>query len=237
MKMLGFAALAAMAAMAFLGASSASAKYSSVLCLEKEHVCSEKNSVELKVIHLTQSAGSIGTLHGLTPLFNVLCLNVLALGETLHLGELDELAEPPVREQYEIHLTKLDFTNCGTNATHNNCEIKSLVLPILLSLLTEELENGSGNGWGTLTKLNGETLVKCNLPLIGTIDCIYEGKGTTFKAENTGARGMVTANGVALKKTAGSGFCSAESTITQGLLEPLPSSEDPEHVSPAWVSS
>jgi len=234
-KMLGLAALAAVATMAFLGASSASATFNSMLCKKLEHVC--EDPLENENFHLTltnEGAGGVWVVHGLSPLFNILCLLVLLLGEGLELGVASS------NEQYEIHIAKLTLFGCGTNATHTNCEIKSLELPVLVSLLTEELENGGGSGWGTLTKLNGETLVKCNIPLIGTIDCIYEGAGTPSKAENTGARGMVTANGVALEKTAGSGFCSAESTITQGLLEPLATNTDPDHndySGPLWVSS
>lgn len=230
MKMFGLAALAAVAAMAFVGVTSASATFPSVLCKAKEHVCSEANSIEFKKVHLILTPGTVGELHGLEPLFNVLCLNVLVLGEGLELGELSET----VHKQYEIHLTKFDPINCGTNSTHTNCEVKALELPILVSLLTRVLENGSGSGAGAITGLNGQTLVKCNLPLIGEIDCVYKGEGTEFKAENTGERGMLTAEPVPLEKTAGSGFCSAKSTITKGLLEPL---EDAEHVSPAWVSS
>ena len=230
MKMLGFVAIAALAAMAFLGASSASATFNSVLCKKLEHVC--EDPLENKTFHLTltqEGTGGIWVVHGLSPLLNILCLSVLLLGEGL------KLATAP--NQYEIHLSKLDLSNCGTNSTHTNCEVKSLVLPVLTDLLTEQLEDGTGSGKGRLLFLNGEKLVKCNIPLIGEIDCIYEGKGTALSIKNTGERGMLTANATPIKKTAGSGFCSAESTITEGLLEPLASSAQHTAQGPLWVSS
>lgn len=198
--MVGLAALTMLAAMAIVGASSAMATGNTALCADESNPC------ENPVTSLHMELTNIGILHGLSPLFNVLCLHGLALGEVLSLGN-----------PQAVHLSKLDFTNCGTNSTHTNCTISSLELPVLVNVLNE------GGGLGKATGENGETLVNCTIPLIGTIDCIYEGKGLSFdvKSAEAGNHGMLNAEAVSVKKTAGSGFCSAESTITQGLLEPL----------------
>ena len=194
-------------AIAIGGASAASANQATALCKANELPCAEANHV--KELHMTLVG--TGFLHGLTPLFNVLCLSGLVLGEVLGLASAGTGGQ-------QTHLSKLDFTSCGTNSTHTNCEIKQLELPVLVDVLK------TAANLGTATGLNGETLVKCNIPFIGTIDCIYEGAGLGFDVKSAGGtdgHGMLNAEATPVNKTAGSGFCSEESTITQGLLEPL----------------
>jgi hypothetical protein len=230
--MVGLVALTALAAMAFVGASSAVAKEPTALCHQNEDPCpalsiDEKGVPHGRITELHMTLNGIGILHGLSPLFNVLCLSGLALGEVLGLGGELVVEGKKVIDPQQVHLSKLDFTLCGTNATHTNCEIKALELPILVDVLR------TGASLGTATGLNGSTLVKCNIPLIGTIDCIYKGEGLGFDVKSAEAakkegekeipanHGMLNAEATPVEKTAGSGFCSEESTITQGLLEPL----------------
>lgn len=181
-----------------------SAAGATALCADVSNPCENP----ITSLHVILTAGTVGVLHGLSPLVNVLCLNALADGEVLGLGT-----------PQEVHLSALNFTNCGTNATHSNCEIISLELRILVDILS------AGGGIGSATGLNGETLVNCSIPLIGKIDCVYEGQaqlGYSVKsAGGTDGHGMLNAENTPLLKSTGSGFCSAESTITSGLLEPL----------------
>jgi hypothetical protein len=205
--MVGLAALTALAAMAIVGATSAMATEATALCKVNQNPCEAANLVTEQ--HMTLVGN--GVLHGLSPLFNVLCLSGLVLGEVLGLAAAGSGGQ-------QIHLSKLDFTLCGTNSTHTNCEIKQLVLPLLVDVLK------TAANLGTATGLNGETLIKCTIPLIGTIDCVYEGAGLGFDVKSAGGtdgHGMLNAEATPVNKTAGSGFCSEESTITTGLLEPL----------------
>jgi len=69
-------------------------------------------------------------------------------------------------------------------------------------------------------------LVKCTIPLIGTIDCLFEEAGLQFEGESANEKegsghGMINLAEASLSKAEGSGFCSEEATITAGLLEPL----------------
>jgi hypothetical protein len=225
--MVGLAALTALAAMAIVGASSASAE-ATALCHDNAVPCKAELTVDVikdkegkvteeillgpvKELHMTLTAETVGILHGLEPLFNVLCLNALLLGEVLGLAAAGSGGQ-------QIHLSKLDFTNCGTNSTHTNCTIKALKLPVLVDVLK------TGVGVGKATGLDGETLVNCNIPLIGEIDCVYKGEGLSFGVKSAGGtdgHGMLNAENTSVEKTAGSGFCSKFSTITTGLLEPL----------------
>ena len=202
-----FASFLALMVTAVPGAYTASANLPTALCKVNELPCAEGDQV--KELHMTLNGILIS--HGLSPLFNVLCLGGLVLGEALGLAAAGSGGQ-------QIHLSKLDFTACGTNATHTNCEIKPLVLPLLVGILKRE------PGLGIWTYLNGETLVKCSIPLIGTIDCIYKSEGLGFDVKSAGGtngHGMLNAEATPIEKTSGSGFCSEETTITTGLLEPL----------------
>ena len=191
--MLGLAAIAALASMAFV-ASSASAETSTQLC--KVHTSLECTAPATEV-HQVLAEGTVGKL--LSSLATVLCLNVLATGEPLELGS------PQL-----VHGTT-EYTGCGTNATHTNCIVKVLAQP-LLHLLKTGLDEGS------LTALNGETLVDCKEVTIFKvhIHCFYLTAGILFKVGGQ----HLTAEKTPVEFKEGEGICPEKPTL-DGLLKNL----------------
>jgi len=98
------------------------------------------------------------------------------------------------------------FSSCGS------CTVTAEELPIEL-----DLERTGGN-IGELKALNGQIQVEC-----GVFECTYEAEGLTFGIQGkngTNGHGMLNLATTPLKKFTGL-LCPKESTITEGLLEPL----------------
>ncbi len=208
----GAAMLAAIVVITGSMAASASAE-TTTLCDTHEEPCQPGN--QLKSLHMVNTPGTIGELLAVGGIeLTALCLNVLAQAEVLGPGSApNELSQ-------SIHTTELNFTNCGTNALHNNCTVNTAIkLPLF------ELSKTALN-LGTLEATSGEALVRCVIGGIIVIDCTYNAKGLTaqfegalHKGSETG-HGMVSLNKVALPLASGGGFCPEKSFI-HGLLEPL----------------
>jgi len=198
MKMFGLAAIAAVAAMAFIGASSASAEHTA-LCKEAAALCPEDKLV--KSIHMTA-----GTTVLKTSILTVLCLSSLAEG---HITSPNYLGAPLVGT-----LLPIVWSNCGSNAAHDNCSVTTLAGGTISALKTAA-------GLGTATSENAKVLVLCS----GFLHCVYGGPSVgPFNVEGAGhtagaGKGMFTAT--ELKVPNISGFlCPSESKWT-ALYEPL----------------
>jgi hypothetical protein len=223
--MFGLAAIAAVAAMAFIGASSASAKFNTVLCEVLEGlVCPEgreiANDLEdpppYKHIHLVNSAlpegpgTPAGTPTLLNSTANVLCLTVLVLATPLLLGTAPT---PQI-----IHTDKLISENCGTNSTHNNCTFTTEELP-LFHLLKIGLDEGSA------LALNGNQRMKCTIGGFIKINCVYELTNILYiyrgpQALPKSPNGDLHAQNTPLELVEGGGLC-PEKTALDFLLLPL----------------
>jgi hypothetical protein len=186
-----------------------------VLCETLEGlICPTGKKVELEKIHLANSTlpGGPGTPEGTPTLLNstadVLCLSVLVEAEALDLG---------VNEPQTIHANKLAFENCGTNSTHNNCEVKAEELPLFHLLKIGEDE-------GSVSALNGKVLVKCTISGFVKINCVYKLENLSFTAKGPQASktsyGDVDAKKTEAKLVEGGGLCPTESFL-DGLLSPL----------------
>jgi hypothetical protein len=160
-KMFGLAALAAVAAMAFIGATSASAEKPTLLCnTHPSLLCPEANKATS--VGMNNAHDGVGRL--LSSLATVLCLNVSGTGTPLTLQVLQL-----------IHILSLEFTGCGTNSSHTNCEVEVTELP-LADLLKTGLDQGK------LIGLSGKTFLSCvDINVFGTdIECEYDATGLTF---------------------------------------------------------
>jgi hypothetical protein len=142
-KMFGLAAVATLMAMAFVGVSSAMAEHTA-LCADHEALCAEP----IEHVH-EKSAGNMTLL---TSSLNVVCENVLFLGDTLV-----ALANPLV-----IHgaFTYPEF-ECS-----NNCIVEEENGPAELKILREGKE---------LAKVTIEWLI--HVICFGFINCRYNGVG------------------------------------------------------------
>ncbi len=206
--MFGLAGLVVVAAMAFVGATSASAT-TTQLCKVHKEPCPAGSAVTS--IHMV-NVGAVPVLLNSTA--DVLCLSVLAVGTPL------ELASPQI-----VDVTQFTFSNCGTNAAHNNCTVTALELP-KLSVLKTALN------LGTLTAPTGagegRTNVKCTILGFIKINCDYKGAGLSFGVEGAGhtataGHGMLTSLKTSLplsESLEGGGLCPSTSSI-DALLEPL----------------
>jgi hypothetical protein len=190
--MFGLAAITAVAAMAFVGASTASADFNTVLCEEHSAlVCPAGKKIELELVHITNLPGTLGRLlpsSGPT----VLCLDILGLVEALDLGVAPE--------PQKFHSHSLSFTNCGTNSAHTNCEV-TVEEQSLFDLLKIGLDEGS------LEALNGKTRVKCDFVFF-ELDCVYNATGLLFEVKG----GHLTANQTPVTAESG-GLCPDESKV------------------------
>jgi len=212
MKTFGLAALAALAAMAVLGAGTASADEDTAVCKVHEEPCAEENLVKLLDFHLTE--GEIGEL--LNDTADILCLEVLG---TAHIHE-PFLAEAPDPLGAVI---LVEFDDCGTNAAHDNCTIKSEedgLAELLKTALNLGVLAGTAGQPGVVN-------VQCTI-LGFPVNCDYSGEelefpveGALHKGDSTG-HGMLTATETPAKLTEALGgfFCPENSTL-DGLLEPL----------------
>jgi len=190
-KMLGLAAIAAMAAMALVGVTSASATSTQLCTAHTGLTCSSPASS----IHLVNE-GVFRLLNELNP---VLCLNVLIDATPLALGSPQSL-----------HASSLALENCGTNSTHDNCEITVEELP-LFNLLKTGLDEGS------LTATNGQIYVICE-QVLGwmTIECTFDSTGLLLAV----AAGHATANQTPITEVGNSPLCPSQRRI-DGLLKGL----------------
>jgi hypothetical protein len=132
----------------------------------------------------------------LSSLVNILCLHVAGTGTPL------ALANPQ-----QVHAT-LAFSNCGTKASHENCEVTVNEQPLANLLKT-------GLDAGTLTGTNGLTLVECeNINIFGTdVHCEYDATNLQF---TVGAQHL-TADDTPVTEVPGLILCPDEPTL-DGLL-------------------
>jgi hypothetical protein len=217
-KMFGLAALAAVAAMAFVGATSAMANGSTALCKTHEEPCLTVAQLEAlqelqeemeetvtvpdppvdnhaTSVHMVNEG--VGRL--LSSLATILCLNVLVQATPLGLGN-----------PQSVHATAMEFTGCGTNANHTNCEVEVEESP-LSNLLKTGLDTGS------LTATNGQSRVICeNIFGFIDIDCKYNTTGILFAIGG----GHLTANETPVTEVGSKALCPKTSTL-DGLLKGL----------------
>ena len=188
-KMFGLAAVAAVAAMALVGATSASALNTELCTAHSALTCGAGNDAN--------TVSFLGSGELLSDLVDILCLDVHGTATPL------ALANPQ-----SVHILLLDYLNCGTTSSHNNCDILVLELP-LANL------NKTGLDAGTLTAENGLVTVICeNIDIFGIdIECNYDATGLQF---SVGAQHL-TASNTKVDKTSGS-LCPEESFV-DGLLE------------------
>jgi hypothetical protein len=155
-KILGLAAVAAVAAMAFVGATSASATFNTALCnTHTGLVCSSPSTS----VSLLGDAIILATV-------DILCLHVEMEGTPLGLGK-----------PQNVHILSRNFSGCGTNDEHDNCEVTTTQLPLGNLLKT-------GLDAGILTLTSGSLFVVCeNIDIFGTdIECEYDAAGLEFSA-------------------------------------------------------
>lgn len=197
-KMFGLAAIIACASTALLGVSSASATNNTQLCKVHTATTCPAGSATTAV-HIVNKPGTVGFL--LSDLVDVLCLNVLGQGTPLALGK-----------PQQIHSTVLSFTQCGSNASHNNCTVTTETQPLF------ELLN-IGLDVGILTATSGVTRVQCTVFGFIKIDCKYAAAGLEFEVEG-GNPGEFSAEETPVSFIAGSALCPEESTL-DGELQSL----------------
>jgi len=212
--MFSLAALAAVAAMAFMGASTAAASTNTLLCKNHEQPCNNPVSL-IHLVSVKDAGGNYPRLLNSTA--NILCLEVLAEGHVLGLGN-----------PQEVHLLSLTASGCGTNSSHNNCTFTmsaSEESPTLIDVLRESLNLGKIN----LLKDNegkSPTLhVECTIFGFIEIECTWDLTGLEFNMEGAGhsggaGNGMITANKSPGSLTEGTGLC-PETESLDFLLEPL----------------
>jgi hypothetical protein len=205
-KMFGLAAVTVVAAMAFLGTTSAMAKFPTTLCnINSELVCPKENQVSLFTMKagVTKLEGSNGV--------TVLCLTSKGAAEA---EEGVTLGNP-----LKLLLHELVFLNCGTGANHNDCTVTTEQFPLLEVLkLAPNLATAFVN-----PKLPAKVHVVCG----GFIDCTYSepAAGKSFEIEGAlhtegAGHGMLTANELEVKKLEGGFLCPKASKWT-ALYEPL----------------
>ena len=193
-KTFALSVLSALVAAASLGAPSATAE-STALCKVGETPCSAEN--QLTSIHLQLASPLVIK----TSILTVLCLNALVQASVLALGN-----------PQAIHSKEFTFANCGTSASHNNCTISTLELPLFNLLKTAK-------NLGVLTGSNGSVQVKCTF----FVECKYSSEGLALHVEGKSGEnghGMVEGEGVALKSSGGA-LCPKTAEIGLLLLEPL----------------
>jgi hypothetical protein len=187
-KMFGLTALAAVAAMAFIGASSASAGNTQLCKVHTSTTC-PAGSAATGVHFVNEGVGFL-----LNNLVDVLCLTVLGQGTPLALGS-----------PQQVHSTALNFTNCGTSASHNECVITTEVQP-LFNLLHTALNVGQ------LTAEGGVTRVKCTVFGFIKIDCKYGTAGLEFEVKG-GNPATLTTSEKEVTFLGGSALCPDESSL------------------------
>lgn len=119
-----------------------------------------------------------------TNLAAVLCLSSLAQGAV----EGDGVAEAP--NALGVQLTSLIWKGCGTTATHDNCEVINIALP-LIDILKSDLN------LGVATALGANTLVECGLFIHCRFGATIEGLKVEGALHNGATHsGRLRANGV-----------------------------------------
>jgi len=192
-KTLGLAAVAALAAMAFVGVSSAMAEHTA-LCADDEALCAEP----IEHIHET----SVGNMTLLNGALNVICKNVLFLGDTLA-----ALANPLI-----IHGA---FTYPELECNNGSCIVEEENGPAEVKVLKEGNE---------LAKVTMEWLI--HVICIGFINCRYNGVGLVGHRlgplRSTQLFGEVSMLGITLNKESGP-LCptTAKLDLVTTPLEPI----------------
>jgi hypothetical protein len=193
-KMIGFAAVAAIAAMAFAGAGSAMANGTTALCKVNEEPCAPGNLTG----HIHFESVGEPTLETFSPNLTLKCLSSLALGDAEALGN-----------PTGVTLTQLTWTGCYLapfSGTHN-CTYTTEV-PGLIDVLR------TAANLGTATLLGTEIRLTCG----AVINCVYGGPtitGLTVEGalhNGSTSHGKLKAPGIALPKK--KGLCPAVSTWT-----------------------
>lgn len=199
-KILSIAIVTSIAATALVSASSATASENTSLCKVNETPCAKENRPAS--VHLV--AATVTFKIGMT---TVLCLSSLVQATPEGIG----LATAP--SALGLNVTQWIWNNCGTNAAHDNCELKNERLPLLDALRTAA-------NLGTIKMLFVEFLINCS-----GLHCVFGGKEISkFPLEGAGhqagtGKGMFTATEVFLPLV--SGFLCAEDALFTALYEPL----------------
>jgi hypothetical protein len=188
--------VSSLGALALLGASSASAEFNTQLCLSpKKSVCDEPATK----VHIVLQPKTIGRL--LTPLIDILCLDVLVNATLLELGE--------PHQQGHVEQT---FRQCGSNSPHNNCDIFTEEQPLGYLLKT-------GEGTGVLVGESGILRVKCTISSFIEIDCRYSAAELEISIEDPG---IGVAEGYPIPYIEGGSLC-PEEALADGVMVSLDS--------------
>lgn len=189
MKMFGLAALVAVAATAFLGASSASAKYHTALCKVTGQLACPADQLVTSV----HAVATNPTL--LSSVANISCASSLAQATVLGLSKLSGKTILP----QEAHFTALTWSNCSTESG-TACTVTTESLGLVLILKTA-LDLADTQAHDT------EVHVQCGF----FINCTYGGL-PEFRAQGAtyGGNGALIAEETELESTGG-GFCPATS--------------------------
>jgi len=173
------------------------------LCKVNEDPCAEKNQVSS--VHLVA-----GTIVLKTSILTVLCLSALAVIDNGVFGPT------LVSGSFPIHYVtqSLTFSNCGSNAAHNNCAVQNLSTIGLVDLSKTAANLGSASA------LRAEVLVNCS----GFLHCVYGSTVGPILVEGSGhngafGNGMFTFTELSIPKVSGF-LCPATSNLT-ALFEPL----------------
>ncbi len=204
-KTLSLAAIAAVAAMAFVGTSSVMAE-ETALCSVSQSPCEEGNLVTSVHAELASEA----SWELITGSVDILCLSTLLGASALEPGA-----------PQAIDITSLTYENCGTKASHENCEIESAGYPHAAELLRTAENLGSI----VVTDEGAEIDVECeNIDTFGLdIECTYSFTGQSFHVEGAteGSNGMLNPNGGSLEEVGSDALCPNTTEVTEGLLELL----------------
>lgn len=169
------------------------------LCKVNEDPCAAGN--QLSSVHLVA-----GTTVLKTSLLTVLCLSSLALITNGIFGPT--LATNPIHYVTQT----LTFSNCGSNAAHNNCTMQNLSTIGLV-----DVQKTAAN-LGIAEALRAEVLINCS----GFVHCVYGGSmgGIAVEgAEHKGiSNGMFTFNELSIPKISGT-LCPSSASLT-ALYEP-----------------
>jgi hypothetical protein len=202
--MFGLAAVAAVAAMAFIGASSASATFSTALCTEASGTLACPAGKLASSVHFVAKDPLL-----LTTLVNVLCKEALFSGTVENSGLLATAPEP-----LGISIGELKYIECETT-TKIACTIKTEHLGLLDLLKTAA-------DLGTLVDLPlGGSYTEVKVVCGSVINCTYKGENLTGHALSATATttGHVTYSNSPVTKTGGI-LCPSESKL-HALFESL----------------
>ena len=188
-KTFGLVALAALATMAFVGATSASAEFSTQLCTQHGSLTCVGSAAPN--VHGVLKTGRVSSV---LASINILCLGVLLEATPLGLGN-----------PQEVHSLTQSLSGCGTGSTHNNCTVTT---PAGQQPLFDLLKIGLDEG--VLYALRGQKRLQC--PNIG-LDCLYDLEGMEF----TVGGNEIVAENAPMTELGGKFFCPDEGLLDAEL--------------------